>query len=159
FMLPMPILAVLVYRLADKRPAPGLDSQWRRRTCSLLMVCLGAIVYLSFGPWHFFRYMSVLLPVTSVLLALGCFFLIKIRLCVGIVTIAVLSLTDIVHLLPLGLLEAPGTKSKSGVVAAAGPFSFPILCYVAELTKRIDDPEFVVAEYLNRRAKPDDVVL
>jgi 4-amino-4-deoxy-L-arabinose transferase-like glycosyltransferase len=159
FMLPMPVLAILVYWLATRRPAVALVLEWRRGALFLLTICLGVVVYLSFGPWHFFRYMSVLLPVTSVLMALGIFLIINMRLWLGIVAICTLLFTDILHLLPLGLLDAPGTKSKSHLVAAAGPFGFPIVCYLGELTRRIDDPEFIVAQYLNSHARADDVVL
>jgi hypothetical protein len=159
FMLPMPLLGVLLYRLAGGMPTPTVGPEWRRNSLFLLTICGGVILYLTFGPWHFFRYLSILLPITAILLALPTFFLLSTRRWLGIAAIGALSFTDVLHLVPLGLALSSSTQSKARLVASVGPFSFPIACYLAELGKTIEDPEWAIAQYLDAHAKPDDVVL
>jgi hypothetical protein len=159
FMLPMPLLGVLLYRIAINRPMPTAGPAWRRNSLFLLTICGGTILYLAFGPWHFFRYMSNLLPITAILLAVPTYFILSSRRWLGIAAIGVLAFTDVFHLVPLGLAFPSRTLSKARQVGSVGPFSSPLACYLTELGKTINDPEGTIAQYLNAHAKPDDVVL
>jgi hypothetical protein len=165
FMLPMLVLGVLIYGLGTKILMPELTADWKRNALFLLTFSLLLMGYLALGPWHFFRYLSVLFPVTSILLALGTFCILRKSFWIGSAAICLLLSTDLIHLFPLGLLDAfgllhaPGTDSRTTLIARAGPVSFPLLSYLSEIKEPIDDPERIVAQYLNKNAEEGDVVL
>jgi hypothetical protein len=169
FLLPMPIAAGAIYLIASKSSIFDLPDGWRRKIGFLMAVCLAHWTYLSLGPWHFFRYLTVLLPITSILSAVVISRLMMKSQCLGWASLGILLFTDILHQTPLGFVSEalirwdnpaiPGTRSRTQLVAAVGPISFPILCFLSEIKDPIDDPEWIVAQYLNKHAKPDDVVL
>jgi hypothetical protein len=167
FLVPLPIAAILVYAVAARGEILGLCGQWRRTALFLITFCICFVLVLSTGPFAFFRYLNPLLPITSILLALGVSYLAGKNFWIGMATVALVLFTDILHQFPLAFLGAPGSQSNVDLFVSIGPqttyrnalIDFPLLCYFREIRRPIDDAERIVAQYLNEHAASGDVVL
>jgi 4-amino-4-deoxy-L-arabinose transferase-like glycosyltransferase len=157
FLLPAPVVALLGCALAVDYPSAR--SQWRPGLRLLFLLTLAYPVYLSFGPWHMFRYLSVLLPLTSILVGLAVSSVFVRSRWAGSLFAAVLVFTNVLHIVPFGVFDAPGTWSNAGEVASIGRINSPLTAYVYEITHQIREPEAVICAYLNGHAQPRDVVL
>src|SRR5262249_3281948 len=73
FLMPFPMLALLICSLLMRRINDRLHAAWKRNTLFLLVFTLSYIGYLSFAPWAIFRYLSILLPLAAILLALSAY--------------------------------------------------------------------------------------
>src|SRR5262249_19617884 len=71
FFLPMPILGVVIYRMVKPDPMGELEGNWRTKAAFLIVLCIVYVLYLSIGPWRMFRYGTLLMPMTSILLGVG----------------------------------------------------------------------------------------
>ena len=158
FLLPLPLAVALVWFLFSKPRVTSLRPEWTRGARLLLIFCLSYPLYLSLGPWHMFRYLSVILPLTSVLLGLVIFRIFEMNRYAGIAGLAILIFTNILHVVPLGLIDAPGTESTAGEVVSVGPFHSPLASYLYEITHATPEPEPVIVKYLKDNANPSDVV-
>jgi Dolichyl-phosphate-mannose-protein mannosyltransferase len=157
FLLPLPALALLAWVLLTER-AGRLAAGWRRGVSFLLAFSLLYTLYLSLAPWLFFRYLTILLPVAAVLLGLAADWVFARSRVLGAAALLTLLLTDYLHQVPLGLLEAPGT-AVADRFPFGQPVSSPLSGYLYELTHPFDSPEQVLAEHLRKHAKATDVVL
>jgi hypothetical protein len=158
YLLPIPALAVLLLLLVQRGPVSGLHSGWKRNVCLLLIVCGLYPVYLCVAPWGIFRYLSVLFPLAAILAAVVLYWIMSLSVRVGVLILVVLLATDVVHRLPLGYLHAPAT-AYADKSASLGTVNFPLYGYLYEISHHVDDPEWVVAQYLLQHAAPHDVVL
>jgi hypothetical protein len=157
FLLPAPILALLGCALAVDYPA--VRSEWRPGLRLFLLLTLAYSVYLSFGPWHMFRYLSVLLPVASIVVGLTVSSVFGRSRWAGGLLATVLVFTNALHIVPFAVFDAPGTWSNAGEVASIGRINSPLSAYLYEITHQIREPEAVICAYLNEHAQPRDVVL
>jgi hypothetical protein len=167
FLLPLAVAAILLYAVAagsaGRRLAPG----WRRTALFLMTICVIYIFFVALGPWAFFRYLTPLVPVTSILSGLAACLLFEKNRWVGAMSVGCLLLTDFLHQFPLAYLGTPGTQSNADLFVSLGPrtasrnavVDFPIICYLREIRRPIDDAERLVARYLNEHADPNDTVL
>jgi len=156
-LLPMPMLVVLLWALQARRPPP-LDAIHRQRAVFLL-ACAGCyVVYLSLGPWELFRYLSVLLPLCSVLLALALDRLWRVNRAGAAALLLLLVGTDVLHVLPLGRFGGEGVQLRDRF-GRAGPFSFPLAGFAYEVTHDLHDCSRILVDCLKARARPRDVVL
>jgi hypothetical protein len=159
FVCPLPVVVLLAYWLSSRRQPMWMEASWRKRILFLLSFCFLYAAYLTFGPWHFFRYLTVLLPIASILLGVSVFSIIDKSRIAGLAALAVLILTNAFHLVPLGLFQAPGTSSRSGDVASVWSVTFPLVAYLYEITHDLEDPEPAICRYLNEHADDNDIVL
>jgi hypothetical protein len=106
-----------------------------------------------------FRYLSVLLPLTSILLGLAVSCTFVTHRYVGLGVVALLVFTNALHVIPFGVVDAPGTWSNAGQVAALGRVNFPLAAYLYEVSHDIRDPEDEICGYLKAHAQPSDLVL
>jgi hypothetical protein len=158
FLLPLPVLELLVFLLVLKGFAPGRMTSIQRPIAFLLALSAIYIGYLSFGPWVEFRYLTMLLPTAAILLAAATRWILGMRMSVAIALITVVIATDVLHMAPFGYLGMPGTKAADRF-PIAGPINSPLLGFLFEIGHHFDAPEYVLARYLVRHARADDVVL
>jgi 4-amino-4-deoxy-L-arabinose transferase-like glycosyltransferase len=158
FMLPMPLLALILWMIVSKRSAPELTAKGTSPVVMLLVITVLYVAYITLGPWVEFRYLTLLLPTTSILLAVATDRVRRMNPALGIALLSALIFTDLVHMAPLGYVDTAGTHSADRFLAA-GPVSFPLLGFLYEITHHFDAPEFVLADLLNRSAKRTDIVL
>jgi hypothetical protein len=158
YLVPLPVLMVLLFLLANGRLQGQLGVEGNRRVWLLLGVCTAYLFYLCLGPWEFFRYLAVLLPIAAILTAVTTFWLFTQSRRVGLLVLLLLIATDVVHGLPLAYLHAPGTSTADDF-PVLGYVRFPLFGYLYEISHHVEDPEWVVAEYLRTHAEPQDVVI
>jgi hypothetical protein len=158
YMVPLPVLAILLGLLFQRRPVFSLPPDWKRSAGFLLTLTVLYLGYLMVGPWGIFRYLTILLPVTAILTAVVVYWILSLSVRIGVLILVVLVATDVVHQLPLGYLRTPGTVG-SDEYATLGAVRFPLYGYLYEISHHVDDADGVVAQYLCRHAKPGDVVL
>jgi len=157
-LLPLPVLAFLLWLLLRQGPQEAVPQPRRRRSLYLL-ACAGLyICYLALGPWALFRYLTPLLPITAVLSALAVDWLSGQKRLWGIAAALLLIGTDALHLFPLGLFGFTGTKTRDRF-GTFGPFSLPLAGTVYEITHTWRDCSHDLAGYLKANARPTDVVL
>ena len=138
------MLILLLWALWRRWSAPDFGPV-RNRRAYFLLACIGSyICYLALGPWEMFRYLTPVLPLCAVLLAVA---LDAFRCEAGSVGGALLVLlicTDALHFIPLGLVGAPGTvvKDRYGQI---GPVSFPFAGFLYEMTHDFRDCSHVLA--------------
>ncbi len=173
YLLPLPVLAVLLVVTLRKGTMPKLAPDCKRWICLFLGVSALFLLFLAVGPWQMFRYLSVLLPVAAIETALAIYWLWNIRARLAVLALAILIATDLCQRVPLAIINAPGTRSADefASLSVEAPaldgekrlsialISFPLLGYLYEITHHVDDPECVVAEYLREYARPQDVVI
>jgi hypothetical protein len=175
YLMPLPVLALLAVLLARWRGRPAWGLDWSRWAWLVLAITAMQFVYLGLAPWAFFRYLGVLLPLAAILNALVLYWLGTFSIRLTVVLLLVLVATDGLHRVPLAYLKAPGTRrvdefpsltiERSSRHGAPGErrtitlVSYPLIGYVYELTHPIDDPEWLVAQYLRQHAQPNDTVL
>jgi hypothetical protein len=158
YLVPLPVFAILLGMLMKRGALFSLLPGWKRNVCLLLTVSVLYPLYLSLGPWGIFRYLSVLLPVAAILTAVFVYWVFRLSLKVGIVTLLLLVATDVVHRVPLGYLKAPGTMFNDQS-ASFGAVRFMIYGYLYEITHHVEDPEWGVVQSLRKYAGPRDVVM
>lgn len=141
-LLPLPMAIVLAVAIA-RRPRAE-----RRMPAFLCAFALLYISLLSFGPWAMFRYLTLLLPVAALLLALACAFLIRQSRALGAAVLLVLAGTGWIHRVPFGAQAADG-----------GPLGSPLAGYLREIALGVEDAEAVVVRHLEAHARPGDVVV
>jgi hypothetical protein len=173
FVLPMPVLALVAYVIV-RGDVPGST----RPTLFLLIMSASYLVYLSFAPWQMFRYLSVLLPAGAILTAVAVDWLWRRERFVGAAFVLVLIGTDILHQTPLAFVPVRQNASESdsldlmtnlkrSLIASRpmqtfppeGTVGFPLAGYFYEALNPGVMPEQVLADYLKKHGKPDDVVL
>ena len=158
-LLPLPMLILLVWVLLRRgAAAPTLDSV-RKRRAYFLLACIGLYTgYLALGPWELFRYLTPILPLCAVLLALALDGILGMSQLMGGALLVLLIGTDSLHVIPLGLSDSPGigVKDRYGRI---GPVSSPLAGFLHEMTHDFRDCSHVLAEYLKENARPADVVL
>jgi 4-amino-4-deoxy-L-arabinose transferase-like glycosyltransferase len=158
FLLPLPVLALLLWLLVAERPAFGPTAAARRSVLGLLAISVLYIGYLALGPWVEFRYLTMLLPIAAILLAVATDLVRRTNAALGVALLSVLVLTNIAHRAPLGYIGMTGTQSADRF-PSVGPISFPLLGLMYELTHHFDAPESILAGYLNQHANKTDVVI
>jgi hypothetical protein len=157
-LLPLPMLILLVWVLLRRRTAPYLDPV-RKRRAHFLLACIGLyICYLAMGPWELFRYLTPVLPLCAVLLAVALDGLLDSSRIVGGALLALLICTDALHSIPTGLVDCPGTEIKDRY-GRIGPVSFPLAGFLYEITHDFRGCSQALAAYLKANARPTDVVL
>jgi hypothetical protein len=158
YIMPLPLLAVLLCLLVMRRPFVETSGAGRRPILFLLAISVLYLGYVASGPWLEFRYITVLLPIAPILLAVVTTMALRVNVALGVLIIAVLFTTDILHRLPLGYLDRAAT-SPADRFPSIGPVRFPFLGFLYELTHHFDAPEYVLAQYLNLHARESDVVV
>jgi 4-amino-4-deoxy-L-arabinose transferase-like glycosyltransferase len=161
FVLPLPVIIVLVYFLLKGRVVTGFPQDWRQSVLFLLAFSLAYVLYLSLGPWMMFRYMTVLLVPAALLIGVAVYGIMQWNRVAGVVVVLLLICTNAIHLLPLGYLPktAKVTYSTVSNFPSVGPVGFPLACYLCELVYPIKDSEAILADYLREHASRNDVVL
>ncbi len=156
FLLPLSVLALAFL------PMPARTS-WSqpgslRTTLFLCLVLVLYLAYLCLAPWVMFRYLTVLLPVTTLLMALGVARVWAWSRWAGALLVLTVVGTNALHLVPLGLYKYPGTRCNDSF-SVSGPVSSPLVAYLIELTQPIAGPEAAVCDYLREHGQPNDVIL
>jgi hypothetical protein len=161
FVLPFPVIAVLLYFLLRRREISGLGNGWRQNGLFLLAFSLLYVLYLSLGPWMMFRYLTILLVPAALLLGVAVYGVMQWSRVAGVAVALLLICTNSIHLLPLGYLPktAKVTYSTVSNFPSVGPVGFPLACYLYELAYPIKDSEAILADYLKEHASQNDVVL
>jgi 4-amino-4-deoxy-L-arabinose transferase-like glycosyltransferase len=157
FALPLPVLALVLY-LVVRRPNGDETAEWRRPAAFLVALSLAYLIFIAFGPWVMFRYVSVLVPPAAILIGVGAAWLLGRWRHVGVAAAIFLAATNVIHLAPLGYLGLPGTVPADNYPRGSRIGS-PLLGYLHELIHPPRDPERVVAAYLDDHARPEDVVM
>ncbi|MDR3632841.1 MAG: glycosyltransferase family 39 protein [Isosphaeraceae bacterium] len=158
FLLPLPIFVLLCGLLIVAQPVPESATGGKRGLLFLIAITVLDLGYLALAPWVEFRYMTVLLPVAAILLAVATLWILRTSLVMGILLTVVLLATDILHMDPFGYLGTFGSE-KADRFPSVGPTSFPFLGFLYEVTHHFDAPEYVLSRYLNRHARTTDVVV
>jgi len=141
FILPLPVIVVALF----VRP--------HRRVIAFLLTFVALfIAALSLAPWQMFRYATTIFPAAALLTGIAAAWLLERSRNPGIIVIALLLTTNVLHQLPFGYAEARGAKE-------AEPRLFPIVGYLDEITHELHDPECAVAAYLKANARPGDTVV
>lgn len=157
YLLPLPIVVLLVY-LVVRRKEPELAGERWRWAVSLLGGTVLFSLYLCVAPWQNIRYQMLLLPLSAILLALTVAWLWRLRPSVGLAVLVLLIGTNLLHRFPVYYLVTPAQPAKD-----ARPLAYyvssPIGLFLYELTHPIDNSALAVAEHLRRHAQKDDVVL
>jgi 4-amino-4-deoxy-L-arabinose transferase-like glycosyltransferase len=158
FLMPAPMLLPLGYLLTQKNREPWVNDDRKRPALFLFVFSVVYLIYLALAPWMSFRYLSILLPPAVILLTLSTSWLLQLSRWAGAVVVMTLLFTNVLHLYPLGMLQTRGTASADNF-PAIGPFSFPLVGYLYELSHKLEGPEYVLSRYLQERGRPQDVVL
>ncbi len=155
---PLPMLILLIWVLLRRGAAPGLDPI-RTRRAYFLLACIGLYTgYLAMGPWEMFRYLTPMLPLCAVLLAVALDGILSTSKLMGGALLVLLICTDVLHFIPLGLADLPGTAIKDRY-GRIGSVSFPLAGFLYDMTHDFRDCSHVLAGYLKENARPTDVVL
>jgi hypothetical protein len=157
YLLPLPVLLLLV--AVWLRSRHGAEPAAADRGVPFLSaLCLVYVLYLPLGPWGCVRYLTVLLPVTAVLLGwVTCRVFRRSRLG-GVVLLLALACTDALYQFPLDYCHVPATR-RADRFPSVGSACFSLAGYLYELTHPVEDPEWVLVQYLRNHARPDEVVL
>ncbi len=158
FMLPFPLFFLLLCGLIAARTILGPNDSRKRPVLFLVAISVLYVAYLSTGPWLEFRYLTMLLPVVSILLAVVTAMAFRINAAVGFLLMAVVITSDVLHKIPLGYIDKPAT-TPADPFPSLGPVRFPLLGFLYEVTHHFDAPEYVIAQYLNAHASRSDTVL
>lgn len=157
-LLPLPMLALLLWALMRRGPSRSLDPA-RGRRALFLLACAGFYVcYLALVPWLMLRYLAVLLPLCAVLLALAVEGVLGERRLLGAALAILLVGTDALHRLPLGAIDSPATRLRDRY-ARVGPVSSPLAGFLREITHEFDDCSRVLVDHLKANARSTDTVL
>jgi 4-amino-4-deoxy-L-arabinose transferase-like glycosyltransferase len=141
FILPLPVIVIVFF------------VRTQRRVIAFLLTFIELfIAALSLAPWQMFRYATTIVPAAALLMGIASAWLLERSRNLGIIVIALLLTTNVLHQLPFGYAEARGAKE-------ADPRVFPIVAYLDEITHHLHDPECVVAAYLSAHAQPGDTVV
>jgi len=155
---PLPFVVLLAWILLRKENPAGLEPPLKRRAVFLL-ACSGAyLLYLSLTPWLLFRYLTTLLPLCAVLLALTLDWAFSRNRALGGVLLILLLGSDVFHRIPLGATDTLGARQLDAY-AKIGPVSFPLAGLLHEITHEFADCSQAIARHLKEHAKPSDTVL
>lgn len=143
FIAPLPLLLL----------APLVAPRGSRRTLGFLLAFMALyIAAISFAPWRMFRYVTPLFPAAAIVLGAAAAWLTQRSRNAGIVVIALLVATNVLHQIPFALLETEGTRQME-------PRMLPLVAYVGEIVNGVHDAECAVADYLKQNARPGDTVI
>jgi hypothetical protein len=158
YLLPLPMLLLLVAVWLKSRHTPDAAASAGAGVPFLLAFCLVYLLYVPLAPWANMRYLTVLLPVTAVLLGwVTCRVFRRSRLG-GVVLLLVLTCTDAIYQFPLDYFAVRATR-RADRFPSVGSACLSLCGYVYEATHPVEDPEWVLTEHLRAHARPDDVVL
>jgi hypothetical protein len=124
FLLPLPVLALLGYWLASRSSADYFQQGWKRTTLFLLIFSFVYIPYLAAGPWEMFRYVSVLLPLESILLGVTVFSSLRKSRLLGLALLALLLVTDAIHQAPFAYCGWTETYRLDALFSGPGRSTF-----------------------------------
>jgi hypothetical protein len=156
FLLPLPVLLLLLaVRLKDWQPA---DAAANRAVHFLAALCAVYLLYLPLAPWDHFRYLAVLLPLTAVLLGWVTFRVLRWSRPAGVALVLVLIGTDAVYQFPVDSLHAAAVR-RADRFPSVGGACLSLGGYLYEVTHPVNDPEWVLSQYLRAHARPTDVVV
>jgi hypothetical protein len=139
---PFPLLAALGW----------LSGEDRRKAVCAGLFCAGAVVFLSFSPLRFFRYLVPLIPAACALCALALSAVYARSRPAGAALAALLVSTDL-----LGFPLAAAFPRKLGALDRF--HGSPAAGFAYELTHDFSSCDRAVAAALNREARPGDVVV
>jgi len=157
-----PWLAVLLFSLIAfllRKRKNLLEAEPARPMLFLFVFIVSYVIFISFAPWYFFRYIVNLLPVFAILSACMCRALWSWNRVFGALFMATLLLTGIFHrssTYPFNnplyeqILDAEGSKTRTVL--------FPLGEYLYEITHDFDGPIEGIVKFLGKKAKPDDRV-
>ncbi len=156
FILPWPILAVLLWRwFAGKKTAVHPDEQYVR---FLLVLLAGNVLALALTPNFFFRYLVHLVPVATVILGWCVYRLWSSHRAAAVLLALVAGLTNGLNVLPLERF-GPNGPSWCGDRATLPETAIPLRAFATELRKGYPDVNAGLIQYLNDHAQPGDTVL
>jgi hypothetical protein len=124
----------------------------------LAALCVVYLLYLPLAPWDHFRYLAGLLPLTAVLLGWVTFRVLRWSRPAGVALVLVLIGTDAVYQFPVDSLHA-GAVRRADRFPSVGGACLSLCGYLYEVTHPVDDPEWVLSQYLRAHARPADVVV
>lgn len=139
---------------------------WRRAVLLPGVVCLMYVVVLCLGPWAFFRYLSVLLPLGAILTAVPIYWLWQRARPVAVLTVALLLFTDSLSLPTLALVgnaeqfpryRFPADRFVS--LPLAHHLNLPLVGYLCELAHPPRDAIWAFCDYLRVHSDPNDKIL
>jgi 4-amino-4-deoxy-L-arabinose transferase-like glycosyltransferase len=164
--------ATLAGLLAGGRSVQRTAPRAPRLFSLIILVIALHVVALSFVGWSFFRYLTHLIPLLLILLAVGVVWLMTQWRVLGYLTLAALITTNILHILPYRLASSfltgrsvvwtrlqssPATRWMS-VIPTLGLRS-DLLMYAQELTHDYLGPTEGLVAYLGSHALPGQQVL
>jgi hypothetical protein len=148
------VVAGVVRRREGKFPMPGRPA----REGTVLLVLFSAITLCAAvvsTPFWFFRYLGPLLPVLAIVAGLILDFSMRLHAAAGLAGLVAAVVLNPLIIFWIDTFDPPwhAPLERCGLVP------FPIYEYLYEITHHYEGPIDGIVEFLNRNARPDDIVL
>lgn len=171
WVLPWPLLLALAYLCWVRPKTLGLESREVSALSLYILVILVTLLFLSATfIWMYFSYIVQLVPLLIVIGAVTVQRIVDRSRVLGYALLALLVMTNILHVFPYALPLARSFKWASlaprrylaetdELIAAAGRLRSDLGDYAYELTHDYDGPDEGIVLYLQAHAAPGDIVL